>query len=126
MSELTPQEVKELVLNALSDLKAKDVVELDVTDLTDVMDTLVIASGTSNRHVKSLAQHVSSEAKAAGFQPLGMEGESQGEWVLVDFGDLVLHVMMPSARDFYDLEKLWSMAPKNRIESVPNDGSASE
>jgi ribosome-associated protein len=123
MSELTPQEVKELVLDALSDLKAKDVVELDVSDFTDVMDTLVIASGTSNRHVKSLAGNVSSKAKAAGFQPLGMEGEDQGEWVLVDFGDLVLHVMMPSTRDFYDLEKLWSMAPKNRPESAPSNGN---
>lgn len=123
MSELTPQEIKELVLNALSDLKAKDVVELDVSEFTDVTDTLIIASGTSNRHVKSLAINVSSEAKAAGCLPLGMEGEDQGEWVLVDFGDVIVHVMMPATRDFYDLEKLWSMAPKNRIEFTPPNGN---
>jgi ribosome-associated protein len=107
-------ELETIVVNALEDLKAKDVTHLDVTELSQVMDTLIIASGTSNRHVKSLASHVAAEAKAAGIQPLGVEGEGQGEWVLVDFGDLVVHVMMPSTRDFYDLEKLWSTAPQSR------------
>lgn len=107
-------ELKKIVLNALEDLKAKDVVELDVAELTDVMDTLIVASGTSNRHVKSLASSVSMEAKGAGFMPLGMEGEGPGEWVLVDFGDTVVHVMTPATRSFYGLEKLWSQAPKNR------------
>lgn len=107
-------ELETIVVNALEDLKAKDVTHLDVTELSQVMDTLIIASGTSNRHVKSLASNVAAQAKAAGIQPLGVEGEGQGEWVLVDFGDLVVHVMMPSTRDFYDLEKLWSTAPRSR------------
>ncbi|WP_317931283.1 ribosome silencing factor [Halioxenophilus sp. WMMB6] len=108
-------ELEQIVINALEDLKAKDIVEIDVANLTEIMDKLVIASGTSSRHVKSLAQNVASEAKAAGFMPLGMEGETQGEWVLVDFGDIVVHVMTPATRSFYDLEKLWSEAPRTRL-----------
>lgn len=103
----TPQ-LTELVQNALDDLKAVNPVYLDVSGLTDVMDTLVVASGTSNRHVKSLAGNVCMEAKKAGMRPLGVEGEDAGEWVLVDFGDIVVHVMLPATRDFYDLERLWS------------------
>ena len=99
--------LKNLVTDALEDLKAVNPVILDVTGLTDVMDYLVIASGTSNRHVKSLANNVSMEAKKQGMRPLGVEGEDAGEWVLVDFGDVVVHVMLPATRDFYDLERLW-------------------
>ena len=99
--------LKTLVTDALDDLKAVNTVALDVTDLTDVTDCLVIASGTSNRHVKSLANNVVVEAKKAGIPPLGVEGDDVGEWVLVDFGDVVLHVMLPATRDFYDLERLW-------------------
>ena len=99
--------LKALVTDALDDLKAVNTVALDVTDLTDVTDCLVIASGTSNRHVKSLANNVVVEAKKAGIPPLGVEGDDVGEWVLVDFGDVVLHVMLRATRDFYDLERLW-------------------
>jgi len=98
----------QFVAAALDDLKAVNTVTLDVRGLTDVMDYLVISSGTSNRHVKSLANHVAVEAKQQGVRPLGMEGEDAGEWVLVDFGDVVLHVMLPATRDFYDLERLWA------------------
>ncbi len=108
------QELNTIILNALEDLKGKDIVCLDVSDLTDVMDTLVIASGTSNRHVKSLASNVVQEAKDKGIQAIGVEGLEGGEWVLADFGDTVVHVMMPATRDFYDLEKLWSMEPGTR------------
>ncbi len=104
--------LKELVVDALDDLKAVNTVTLDVTDLTDVTDYLVITSGTSNRHVKSLADNVCMEAKKQGMRPLGVEGEDAGEWVLVDFGDVVVHVMLPATRDFYDLERLW-VQPKN-------------
>ena len=97
-----------LVVDALDGLKAVNTVTLDVTGLTDVMDYLVITSGTSNRHVKSLADNVCMEAKKQGVRPLGVEGEAAGEWVLVDFGDVVLHVMLPATRDFYDLERLWA------------------
>jgi ribosome-associated protein len=97
-----------LVVDALDDHKAVNTVTLDVTGLTDVMDYLVITSGTSSRHVKSLADNVCMEAKKQGVRPLGVEGEAAGEWVLVDFGDVVVHVMLPATRDFYDLERLWA------------------
>ena len=101
------EQLKKLIIEALDDLKAVNTVTLDVTDLTDVMDYLVITSGTSNRHVKSLANNVCMEAKSQGMRPLGVEGEGEGDWVLVDFGDVVVHVMLPATRDFYDLERLW-------------------
>ena len=106
--------LKALVEDALDDLKAQDVCVLDVSELTDVMDVLVIASGTSNRHVKSLASNVVEESKKAGFRPIGVEGADAGEWVLVDYGDIVVHVMLPATRAFYELEKLWSLEPASR------------
>lgn len=106
------EQLKKLVVDALDDLKAINTVTLDVTGLTDEMDYLVVASGTSNRHVKSLASNVCMEAKKQGQRALGVEGEDAGEWVLVDFGDVVVHVMLPATRDFYDLERLWAEHPK--------------
>lgn len=108
------QEINKIIIDALEDLKGKDIVSLDVTELSDVMDTLIIASGTSNRHVKSLAANAVQDAKDKGMAAIGVEGLDSGEWVLADFGDTVLHVMMPATRDFYDLEKLWSMEPTTR------------
>ncbi|MAT94024.1 MAG: ribosome silencing factor [Halioglobus sp.] len=102
------EELAALAVSALDDLKAVNTVTVDVRELTDVTDYLVIASGTSNRHVKSLADNVTVEAKKAGMRPLGVEGEDAGEWVLVDYGDVVVHVMLPATRDFYDLERLWA------------------
>jgi ribosome-associated protein len=101
-------ELKQLVLDALDDLKGINIVELDVRQMTDVTDYLVIATGSSNRHVKALANNVSDEGKKRGMRPIGVEGENGSEWVLVDFGDVVVHVMLPATRDFYDLERLWS------------------
>lgn len=101
----------DVVVAALEDIKGQDIVTLDVTGLTDIMDTLVVASGNSSRQVKSLAGNVIEQGKKAGFRPIGIEGLEQGEWVLVDYGDLVVHVMLPATRAFYDLEKLWSMRP---------------
>jgi ribosome-associated protein len=103
------EQFTQFIVAALDDLKAINTVTLDVRALTDVMDFMVITSGTSNRHVKSLASHVSVEAKKQGMAPLGTEGEDAGEWVLVDFGDVVVHVMLPATRDFYDLERLWTV-----------------
>lgn len=97
-----------LVTEALDDVKAKNITVLDVANLTDVADRMVIAEGTSKRHVKALADHVSATAKQAGYQPLGREGEKESDWTLVDLGSVVVHVMMPQAREFYDLEGLWS------------------
>ena len=106
-----------IIINALEDLKAKDIVQLDVRELSQIMDTLIIATGTSSRHVKSLANTVVVETKQQGHPPLGVEGMDGGEWVLVDFGDTVVHVMQQQTRDFYELEKLWSMEPGTRSET---------
>ena len=99
----------ELVTAALDDLKAQNVAVLDVRALTSVADTVVIASGTSDRHVKSLAGRVVERAKDGGFRALGIEGEREGEWVLVDLQDVIVHVMLPRVREFYGLEKLWDV-----------------
>ena len=102
------QSLRKLTVDAIDELKGNDVVELDVRTLTDVTDCLVIAGGRSDRHVKSLAQNVIEKAKAAGIQPMGVEGLDDGEWVLVDLCDVVVHVMQPETRDYYQIEKLWS------------------
>ncbi len=111
---MKPDALKYLAEEALDDLKGINIVGMDVSTLTDVMDYIVIATGSSNRHVKALASNVSVEAKKQGVQPLGIEGEQAGEWVLVDLGDVVVHVMMSDTRDLYDLERLWSERPPLR------------
>lgn len=112
---------KEIAVEALEDLKGQDIVALDVSELSDVMETLVICTGTSNRQVKSLADNVVDELKKVGERPIGVEGTEQGEWVLVDYGDLVVHVMLADVRSFYDLEKLWSMTPNTRGDADGSD-----
>ena len=101
------EQLKQLIISAIEDIKGEDIVELDVKGKTSVTDLMIIVSGSSNRHVKSIASNIVSEAKDAGVKPLGVEGEMQAEWVLVDLGDIVVHVMQPHIRSFYDLEKLW-------------------
>ena len=91
-------------------MKAVNVHVLDVRKLSDIFDTLVVASGTSDRHVRSIADLVVQRAKQAGYRPLGVEGGKTGEWVLVDLGDCVVHVMLPRVREFYGLEKLWAVS----------------
>ena len=105
--------LKAVVMDALDDMKAKDIVCLDVKPLTSVADLMVVASGTSSRHVKSIADRIRERVRDAGFKPLGVEGEEAAEWVLVDLGDIIVHVMQPDTRRFYDLEKLWSMSPQD-------------
>ena len=107
--------LNEIVKKALEDIKGEKIVEIDVIGISDVADTLIICSGASNRQVKSLANNVLDDVKKAGFRPIGVEGMDSGEWVLVDFGSVVVHVMLPNARDFYELEKLWSKVPANQI-----------
>lgn len=101
-----------VVHEALLDVKAKDILELDVSAISNVADYMVIASGTSTRHIKALANNVAEEARKAGFRPLGMEGERDAEWILIDLGFVVVHVMLPTARKFYDLESLWRTTPE--------------
>ena len=99
--------LKVLVINTLDDMKAKDVVVLDVRDKTSITDIMVVASGTSDRHVKAIAETVAFKAKQAGEVPMGTEGVEQGEWALVDLNGVVVHVMLPETREFYDIERLW-------------------
>ena len=101
--------LRSLVLAALDDLKARDVREIDVREKSSVTDLLVVASGTSSRHVKSIADEVVRKAKKAGLPPIGVEGQREAEWVLVDLGDIVVHVMLPRTREFYGLERLWTV-----------------
>jgi ribosome-associated protein len=103
------KQLKDLVVAALEDVKAKDILVLDVHKLTSITDVMIVASGTSTRHVKSLADNVVEKAKAAGCRPLSVEGEREAEWILVDLADVIVHVMLPATRDFYQLEKLWGM-----------------
>jgi ribosome silencing factor RsfS/YbeB/iojap len=102
-----PPALAQVVLAALEDMKAVNVKAMDVRGITDITDMMVVASGTSDRHVKSIADRVVQRCKEAGYRPLGIEGERDGEWVLLDLNDVVLHVMLPRVREFYALEKLW-------------------
>ena len=97
------------VVAALGDMKAANVKVLDVRPVTDVTDCMILVSGNSDRHVRSIADRVVERAKAAGFRPMGVEGERDGEWVLVDLNDVIVHVMLPRVREFYGLEELWDL-----------------
>lgn len=102
-------QLKTVILNALEDLKAVDIRVLDVTDVAGFTDLMIVASGNSSRQVKALADRVVERCKEAGCRPQGIEGEREAKWILVDLGDIVVHVMDPDTRAFYNLEKLWSV-----------------
>ena len=114
----------ETVHAAVEELKARDVAEIDVRGKSSVTDFMVVASGTSTRHVKSIADEVVRFAKKLDVQPLGVEGEREAEWVLVDLGDVVVHVMLPRVREFYALERLWTVGdqPPSELEPQDRDG----
>lgn len=101
------QQMRDVAVAALEDVKGKDIIALDTTQLTDMFECMVVATGDSNRQVRALANNVREELKAKGFEVLSSEGEEYGEWVLVDAGCLIVHVMLPPVRDYYDLEQLW-------------------
>ena len=103
---------------ALEDIKAHDIAVLDVRKLTTLYDTLIIASADSNRQVKALASHVRDKLKEAGAAIIGVEGEETAEWVLVDAGDVVVHVMQPAVRTYYNLEELWAPPPKRAVRAA--------
>jgi ribosome-associated protein len=104
----------DLIIETLDDGKATDIVKLDVRDLTTMTDFMVVASGTSTRHVRALANAVADKTRQAGHKPIGIEGEEGSEWVLLDLQDALVHVMLPRVREFYNLEKLWSFRPSRK------------
>jgi len=112
---MNSEKLSKLVVAALDDVKANDVVLLDVRNMTSVTDYMVVASGTSNRHVKALIENVAEKAREAGHRPIGIEGEEGGEWVLLDLQDTLVHVMLPKVREFYNLEKLWSLGESGEM-----------
>lgn len=112
---MNSEQLGELIVEALDDVKAKDIVKLDVRDMTTVTDYMIVASGSSNRHVKALVDNVAEKAREAGVKPIGVEGEEGGEWVLLDLQDALVHVMLPKVREFYNLEKLWSLGAATSV-----------
>lgn len=104
--------LQKIAVAALEDIKAKDIVVLNTTKLTALFDRVIVATGDSNRQVKALAKSVHDKVKEAGGDVVGMEGEATGEWVLVDLGDIVVHIMQPTIRAYYNLEELWQTVPK--------------
>lgn len=118
------EQLKQLVIDSLEEMKGNEIVVLDVQGNTSVTDFMIIASGTSTRHVASLANNVVVNVKEQGVRPLGVEGQSGSEWVLVDLGDIVVHIMQPATRQFYDLERLWSDLPEDSVQETANQESA--
>ncbi|HJP26691.1 MAG: ribosome silencing factor [Arenicellales bacterium] len=114
----------DLVKKTLDEAKAKEIQVLDVCQLTDMTDYMVIASGTSDRHVRSLGDRVLEAFREIDERPIGVEGESEGEWVLLDFGDLIVHLMHPQTRQFYDLESLWDSDLRKQVEAGRDSESA--
>ena len=117
--QMPSADLVKVAIAALEDIKAQDIVTIDVREKTSITDYMVIASGTSNRHVKSLIDNVLEKVKEKGVRPLGSEGLDTGEWALLDLGDIVVHVMLPTARQFYDLERLWQGAEQSRAQFCP-------
>jgi ribosome-associated protein len=113
-----PGNLTKIAVAALEDMKAVNVKVLDVRKLTDVADTMIVATGNSDRHVKSIADRVIERCREAGHRAFGVEGQQEGEWVLVDLQDLIVHVMLPRIREFYGLEKLWDLRPPRRATSA--------
>lgn len=112
--DLSSDQLQQLVVSSLEDYKAIDIQVIDVTGMTPLTDMFIIASGSSTRHVKSMAEKLVFEAKSSGCRPLGVEGEREGEWVLVDLNDVIVHLMIRQARAFYNLEKLWTASAGQR------------
>jgi ribosome-associated protein len=108
---MQPESIRDLVVTTLEDMKAFDIATLDVRGKTSITDYFVIASGNSDRHVRSSAEAVAFQAKQAGQPPIGTEGLQEGEWALIDLNGVVVHIMQPRVRDFYQLERLWNVDP---------------
>jgi ribosome-associated protein len=112
---MNSEQLTALIIEALDDVKAQDIIKLDVRDMTTVTDYMIVASGTSRRHVQALVENVAERARKVGHKPIGVEGEEGGEWVLLDLQDALVHVMLPKVREFYNLEKLWSLGSSSGL-----------
>lgn len=115
---MEPKQLEKLTITALEDMKAVDITSIYVKPLTDITEYIIICTGTSSRHTASIADHLVTQAKSKGVKPLGVEGDEFGEWILVDLGDAVIHIMLAQVREFYNLEKLWNMAEESRKTSA--------
>jgi len=115
------RKLQKIAVTALEDVKAKDIEVINTSKLSALFDRVVIATGDSNRHVKALARSVHDKAREADVQVIGIEGEETGEWVLVDLGDIVVHVMQPAVRAYYNLEELWKVVPKRPRKKADSD-----
>jgi ribosome-associated protein len=111
---LDPQALRDLAVSTLEDAKAQDIQVIDLVERSSFADFMIIASGTSSRQVKAMADRLVQSAKSRGIQPLGVEGADESQWVLVDLADVIVHVMQPQTRAFYNLEKLWTAPPATR------------
>ncbi|MEO1766294.1 ribosome silencing factor [Thiobacter aerophilum] len=111
--------LRQVVVAALEDIKAKDIVVMDVKHLTAIADFMIVASGESARQTKALARNVTEKAKAAGAQVMGVEGEEAGDWILVDLGSVIVHIMHPAVRAYYNLEELWGASPSRARRNAP-------
>jgi ribosome-associated protein len=118
---MTLEELQRVVISALEDIKGQNIAVFDSQPLTSLFDRVVIVSGTSNRQTKALAKHLHDKVKQAGGDVFGAEGEESGEWVLVDLGDIVVHIMQPAIREYYRLEEIWGKHP---IELKPSSRAA--
>ena len=112
---MNSKQLSEFVVTVLDDNKAQEIIKLDVRKMTSMTDYMIVASGTSNRHVRALIDHVTDKARQAGRKPIGVEGEEGAEWILLDLDDVLVHVMLPKVRAFYNLEKLWSLDPVRSV-----------
>jgi ribosome-associated protein len=112
--KMQSETIKQMVLDVLDDYKALNIVAIDVRKVTSIADTMIICSGTSKRHIKTLAEQVVKRAKSLQIEILGVEGEEASEWILVDLADVIVHIMQPATREFYSLEKLWSTSEEFR------------
>jgi ribosome-associated protein len=117
------RKLQKIAVGALEDVKAKDVEVLNTTKISALFDRVIIATGDSNRHVKALARSVHDKVKEAGGEVIGIEGEDAGEWVLVDLGDIVVHVMQPAVRTYYNLEELWKVVPRRPRKKADSDAA---
>jgi len=115
------RKLQKIAVAALEDIKAKDIEVLNTSKLSALFDRVIIATGDSNRHVKALARSVHDKAREADVQVIGIEGEETGEWVLIDLGDIVVHVMQPAVRAYYNLEELWKVVPKRPRKKAGSD-----